>query len=606
MFGNNANLAQALSVTAALAAVLTAMPSAQADVPPGGVPAVSADPLAVLVPQGTPVGTPPLPNFRVSNEAQQFHGLGATFPQIVYRNLFDYYGVTIPQIVSQPGFRLGLQPINPAGSPRLINAQYNYVGTGSDTGRDVFLGTSLIPAAATYTPTNTNVIPPLTVCAPAVIGSTVIGSDGVSIQVPLPCQGAPISYAPGSVSFAGTDLPLTPAEIATYTENQFPTRGNPIQVPTVFGGIAVAYNQTGGPTGNFNLSTADLCKIFNGTFNSYSQLTAPSTTGGATGSIKVVIPDSSETTSGITYGFTSFLAKACPGALGEPFTDYNRNAVRNTNISEPFTDTSGNGVYDLSEPFTDYNGNGVRDALLDEPFTDTNGNGVYNPSSYFLLAGVNAFPVGANAPVPGTGANYVNFIRSSGNTAVTNAIGSTPGGLGYIEASFTNLFQPPSTAIPNPPAAARLQVGGTGSTFVLPLTVNVRAAIASGLTLIPDATYPTTVFTVGGLVSSTPSVIPSAANSYPITVPTYILLYSKYSTGGVPDPDGAGPALASPANPNAAAALTGFFGNGFLLGNRTNGIGSNDQLVQQIGFSLPSNPFRLTLRTTVGTITQVP
>jgi ABC-type phosphate transport system substrate-binding protein len=593
MFGKNANLAQVLSVTAALTAVLATMPSAYAQIPPGGIPAVSADPLAFQVLPGTPSGTPPLPNFRVSTDAQQFHGLGASFPQLLYRDLFDYYGITIPQIASQPSLTLGLQPTNPPGSPRLINAQYNYVDTESDNGRGVFLGTSLIPANVTYTP---SILQP-NVCAP---GPSGIPGPATTppVQVPLPCQGAPVPYAPGSVSFAGTDVPLSATEITSYTTNQFPTRGNPIQVPTVYGAVAVAYNQTGGPPGiSFNLSTADLCKIFNGTFNSYSQLTAPSTTGGATGSIKVVIPDSS----GTTNGFTSFLAKACPGALGEPFTDYNRNAVRNTNISEPFTDTNGNGVYDLGEPFTDYNGNGVRDALLDEPFTDTNGNGVYNPSSYFLTAGVNTFPVGtANAPVPGTGANYNNFTRSSGNAGVTNTIGSTSGGLGYIGASFTSLFQLTTPDTLNPaPSAAHLQVGGNGATFVSPLTTNIRAAIATGLTLVPNATYPTTVFTVSGLVSSTPSVIPTAANSYPITVPTYILLYSKYSTSGT---TGNGPA-----NPGAADALKGFFGNGFLFANRPNGsIGPNDQLVQRLGFSLPSNPLRATLKTAVGTITQVP
>jgi ABC-type phosphate transport system substrate-binding protein len=503
MFRKNANLAQALSVTAALAAVLAATPSAHAQVA-----AVSTDPLAVLVPPGTPPGTPPFPNFGVSTDAQQFHGLGATFPQLLYRNAFDYVGVAIPQ---QPlgscqtdTLTPGLQATNPAGSPRLINAQYNYCGTGSGTGRNVFIGAAAIPAIATYTP---SIVQPNVCVGPS-------------------CATAPVPYAQGSVSFAGTDVPLSAAEIATYTANKFPIRGAPIQVPTVFGGIAVAYNQNGGPTGNFNLATADLCNIFNGNFTNYNQLSVASTPA-TSGPITVEIRSDS---SGTTNGFTSFLAKACgPG--------------------------------------------------------------------YFLNAGVNTFPLGTPA---GTGPNYVNFIRSTSNTNVTNAIGSTPGGLGYIEASFTSLFQAPSTAIPNPPTAARLQVGGNTATFVLPNSAGVRAA-ATGLTLIPDATpggYPATVFTVGGLVSSTPSVIPTAANSYPITVPTYILLYSRYSTSGT---TGNGPA-----NPNAAAALTGFFGNAFLFANE--GSQPNDPIVKANGFSLPlpNVPNRATLRNAVGTITQVP
>src|SRR5262249_20755692 len=31
---------------------------------------------------------------------------------------------------------------------------------------------------------------------------------------------------------------------------------------------------------------------------------------------------------------------------------------------EPFTDTNGNGVYDMGEPYTDINGNGVRDGSI--------------------------------------------------------------------------------------------------------------------------------------------------------------------------------------------------------------------------------------------------
>jgi phosphate transport system substrate-binding protein len=531
MFRKNANLAQALSVTAALAAVLAAVPSAHAQgVPAGAIPAVTADPLAVRVPNTAGTILVPtdvvFPNFPILSElstdpAVQFHGLGATFPQLLYRNVFDYVGIAVPQNPSQTDtLTPGLNATNPAGSPRVRHIQVNYNGTGSGNGRGVFIGTAAIPPTATYIPSLT----PGFVCAPDVPGS----ATTPPVQVPLPCQGAPVPYASGSVSFAGTDVPLSATEITSYTTNQFPTRGNPIQVPTLFGGIAVAYNRTGGPAGTIDLSTADLCRIFNGTFTNYNQLTAPSTTG-VSGPITVEIRLDS---SGTTNGFTSFLANACPVALGTP---------------------------------------------------------------YFLAAGVNTFPAAGAAL---TGPNYSNFVRSNGNTGVTNAIGSTSGGLGYIEASFTSLYQAASPAIPNPPTAARLQVGGNGATFVSPLTANVRAAIATGLTLVPNATYPTTVFTVGGLVSSIPSVIPTAANSYPITVPTYLLAYTRYSTSGT--------AGNGPANPGAADALKAVFGNAFLLGNRTTPIGPNDQLAQQIGFSLPSNPFRATSRNAVNTITQAP
>jgi phosphate transport system substrate-binding protein len=351
----------------------------------------------------------------------------------------------------------------------------------------------------------------------------------------------PSAQAQIPATLAGTEVPLTAADLSTYTANQFPTRGNPIQIPIAYGAIAVAYNQTGGPTGSINIATRDLCRIFDGTITNYNQLTAPSTTG-ISGPITVEIRSDN---SGTTNGFTSFLAVACPSAIG---------------------------------------------------------------GAYFLSAGVNAFPTGTPAL---TGSGYTNFVRSSGNDGVTNAIGSTPGGLGYVTAAFTSLVSLNTPNNLNPaPTAARLQVGGNTATFVLPNSTAVRATATTGLTLVPDTTYPTTVFTVGGLVNSPTnaggSIIPTALNSYPITIPTYFLAYQKYSTAGIADPDGAGPALAAAANPNAASAIKSFLGNAFLLGNRTTPIGPNDQLTQQFGFFLPSNPFRATLRNAVNTITQVP
>jgi ABC-type phosphate transport system substrate-binding protein len=508
MFGKNANSAQALYVTTAIAAVLATMPSAQAQVPPGGVPAVSVDPNAVL--SATSVA---FPGFAVNPAAQQFFSIGTALPSLVYRNLFDYVGIAIPPISSQakkPGTP-GLQDTNPAGSPRLPNAQFNYVNTGSDNGRLTFIGAAPISTLATYTP---SLLTPNVCISPS-------------------CAGASVPYATGSLSFAGTEFPLTAGELSTYNTRQLPTRGNPIQVPTVFGGIAVAYNQTGGPTGIINLSTADLCRIYDGTISNYNQLTPPSTTISASLPISVYIRAfGSSPGDSITNAFTSFLANACPAAIGGP---------------------------------------------------------------YFLSFGVNTFPAGAP---PLTGPNYSNFIQANGSDLTVNALGSVPGSIGYIGASFSNIFQVNTPDGLNPaPTAARLQVGGNSATFVQPLTANVRAAIANGLTLIPNVTYPTTVFTIGGLVSSTPSVIPTAANSYPITIPTYLLAYTRYATSAT---TGNGPVI-----PNAANALKSFL-NAFLFANRTTPINPNDQLVQQLGFSLPDNSIRATLRNAVNTITQVP
>jgi len=70
--------------------------------------------------------------------------------------------------------------------------------------------------------------------------------------------------------------------------------------------------------------------------------------------------------------------------VGEPFVDCNGNGSYDSSpVIESYTDSNGNGTYDgtAPEPFTDYNGNGIYDASLSEPFTDCNGNNLYDSST---------------------------------------------------------------------------------------------------------------------------------------------------------------------------------------------------------------------------------
>jgi phosphate transport system substrate-binding protein len=260
---NRFSLTAAFSVSAVVAAMVAAAPSAQAQ---ACVPSAN----------GTPSAT-----------CQQYFSAGATFPLLLNRQFFDYFGIAIqpgPAInPGQPG-ATGSQPSNPAGSPRLPNGpsqQFNYCGTGSGNGRAVFTGvpaTSFTSATCFYTDT-TGILP------------------------------FPTNIAGVSPSFAGSDTPLTATEETAYVNTQLngpsaPTapgrgRGNAIQVPTVFGAIDVINNPA---LGNLNLTTAQLCGIFDGSITSINGTP-----------ITVVIRSDS---SGTTTAFTTYLASACPSVSG--------------------------------------------------------------------------------------------------------------------------------------------------------------------------------------------------------------------------------------------------------------------------------------------------
>jgi phosphate transport system substrate-binding protein len=258
---NRFSLTAAFSVSAVVAAMVAAAPSAQAQ---ACVPSAN----------GTPSAT-----------CQQYFSAGATFPLLLNRQFFDYFGIAIqpgPAInPGQPG-ATGSQPTAPAGSPRNTNQQFNYCGTGSRNGRTIFTGvTATIATSASCSYTDITGI------------------------LPFPTNTNIPSIAP---LFAGNDFPLSSGDITNYTNTKLATRGNPIQVPTVIGGIVAAYN--GGVTSNgLNLTTLDLCQIFAGAYTDYSQLSG---TTGLSGGIRVLVADNSA----ITTVFTTYLASACPSVSG--------------------------------------------------------------------------------------------------------------------------------------------------------------------------------------------------------------------------------------------------------------------------------------------------
>lgn len=222
--------------------------------------------------------------FTIPGNCTQYFGNGATFPGLFYRRFADYFGIAIPANTGGQTGAVGTQPTTPTGSPRANTVQYNYCLTGSGNGRAVFVGTASASATCSYTASFSGgiVTPGNGTAAPAVFPTTSTANP------PL---------------FAGSDVPLSSSGLSSYAANRQGSRGLPIQVPTVFGAVALAYNNN--LTSTLSLSTSDLCGIFDGSLTDWSQIQG---TGGLSGPINVIIRSDS---SGTTNIFTSYLAAAC-------------------------------------------------------------------------------------------------------------------------------------------------------------------------------------------------------------------------------------------------------------------------------------------------------
>jgi phosphate transport system substrate-binding protein len=205
-----------------------------------------------------------------------------------------------------------------------------------------------------------------------------------------------------TATYAAIDVPLTQPEINAYQANKLATRGNPIQLPVIIAPVVVSVNATT-PGSGLRLSTADLCRIFNGTVTNYSQLQAPSTTG-RSGSITVVVRSES---SGTTNIFTSYLASVCPQFFGGSY--YLTAGVNNfptTGASAGFQRRSGN--------------SGVANTI-----TATVGAIGYNGISFVSPFAVGGGPLATQLPNPAVGDGGTGTFFTPTN--INNTINATTG-----------------------------------------------------------------------------------------------------------------------------------------------------------------------------------
>ncbi|ERS14976.1 hypothetical protein Q668_08365 [Alcanivorax sp. PN-3] len=115
--------------------------------------------------------------------------------------------------------------------------------------------------------------------------------------------------------FAGSDAPLTADNIVTFQNGNQAARTNLVQVPALGAFLGLPINiqdGSGNPITNVDLSTADVCAIFDGSATVWSDVGVPSSQ-----QIKVVYRSDG---SGTTFAFTQYLAANCNSGSIPTFT----------------------------------------------------------------------------------------------------------------------------------------------------------------------------------------------------------------------------------------------------------------------------------------------
>jgi ABC-type phosphate transport system substrate-binding protein len=134
-------------------------------------------------------------------------------------------------------------------------------------------------------------------------------------------------------------------------------------------------------------------------------------------------------------------------------------------------------------------------------------------TGYYLLAGNSIFP--QLSPT-------ASFLRVPGDAAIVNTVATTTGGLGYTAKESIISTLTTSSGAPLP-LAAYLQNPVSPYNYVYPNHTPMKYYLRN-INLTPNATYPC-VLTLTGTTT-----IPTDSGAYPLTTPSYLLLYSKYPT----------------------------------------------------------------------------
>ena len=116
-------------------------------------------------------------------------------------------------------------------------------------------------------------------------------------------------FQAGTVNFAASDVPMSASDLA-----KVPAASGPVvQIPDILGGVSVSYNLPGVTT-KLKLDAATLAGIFNGTIKTWDASQIKALNPGVTLPSNPIVPQVRADSSGTTYIFTDYLAKAAGSA----------------------------------------------------------------------------------------------------------------------------------------------------------------------------------------------------------------------------------------------------------------------------------------------------
>jgi phosphate transport system substrate-binding protein len=112
-------------------------------------------------------------------------------------------------------------------------------------------------------------------------------------------------FESGTVDFAASDVPMAAADLA-----KIPAASGPVvQIPDTLGGVSVSYNLPG-VTKKLKLDATTLAGIFDGTITTWNASQIAALNPGVTLPSNAIVPEVRADSSGTTYIFTDYLAKA--------------------------------------------------------------------------------------------------------------------------------------------------------------------------------------------------------------------------------------------------------------------------------------------------------
>ena len=131
-------------------------------------------------------------------------------------------------------------------------------------------------------------------------------NQGLQVNYQGVGSGAGITdFQAGSVNFAASDVPMAASDLAKVPASDGPV----IQLPDALGGVAVAYNLPG-VTSHLKFDAATIAGIFQGTIKTWNASAIKTLNPSVTLPSNAIVPEVRADSSGTTYIFSDYVAKA--------------------------------------------------------------------------------------------------------------------------------------------------------------------------------------------------------------------------------------------------------------------------------------------------------